>query len=190
MRFAQAVTVGEGGQEVRPTPARSTFRVTNEKPDGLISRKKTLTQSHDVFVHSKEAFEKYKTMPLKLSLKPGETFVVNGAVLRNGERRGVLLLENHARVLREKDIMQPEEADTPVRQAYFAVMQMYLTGETEGPAYDRTALALAGVLKSQPDDALRQRILDISRDVSAGALYRALTGCRKLITARREMADA
>ena len=47
-------------------------------------------------------------MPLKLSLKPGETFVVNGAVVRNGERRGILLLENRARVLREKDIMQPE----------------------------------------------------------------------------------
>ena len=43
-------------------------------------------------------------MPLKLSLKPGETFVVNGAVVRNGDRRGVLLLENQARVLREKDI--------------------------------------------------------------------------------------
>ena len=43
-------------------------------------------------------------MPLKLSLKPGETFVVNGAVVRNGDRRGVLLLENRARVLREKDI--------------------------------------------------------------------------------------
>ena len=129
-------------------------------------------------------------MPLKLSLKPGETFVVNGAVLRNGERRGVLLLENHARVLRDKDIMQPEEADTPERKAYFAVMQMYLTGKTEGPAYDRTALALAGVLKSQPDTAIRQRVLDISRDLSAGALYRALTGCRKLMVVRPEMVDA
>ena len=28
-------------------------------------------------------------MPLKLSLKPGERFVVNGAVLQNGDRRAV-----------------------------------------------------------------------------------------------------
>lgn len=129
-------------------------------------------------------------MPLKLSLKPGETFVVNGAVLRNGERRGVLLLENHARVLREKDIMQPEEADTPARRAYFAVMQMYLTGETEGPAYDRAALALAALIKSSRDRDLRASALKISGDISSGALYRALTGCRKLIAAPREMADA
>ncbi|MEL6322719.1 MAG: flagellar biosynthesis repressor FlbT, partial [Pseudomonadota bacterium] len=75
-------------------------------------------------------------MPLKLTLKPGETFILNGAVVRNGDRRGVLLLENQARILREKDIMQPEEATTPVRRAYFAIMQMYLTGESDGPPYD------------------------------------------------------
>ena len=47
-------------------------------------------------------------MPLKLSLKPGETFVVNGAVVSNGERHGALLLETQARILREKDLMSPE----------------------------------------------------------------------------------
>jgi flagellar protein FlbT len=40
-------------------------------------------------------------MPLKLSLKPGERFVVNGAVLQNGDRRAVLLLQNKASILRE-----------------------------------------------------------------------------------------
>ena len=71
-------------------------------------------------------------MPLKLSLKPGETFVVNGAVVRNGDRRGVLLLENQARVLREKDILHPRDATTPATRAYFSVMQMYLLGEADG----------------------------------------------------------
>ena len=32
-------------------------------------------------------------MPLKLSLKPGEKFVLNGAVVQNGDRRGVLLVQ-------------------------------------------------------------------------------------------------
>src|SRR3954463_7208829 len=65
-------------------------------------------------------------MPLKLSLKPGEKFVLNGAVVQNGDRRGVLLLQNKASVLREKDIMQAEEANTPARRIYFPVMMMYL----------------------------------------------------------------
>ena len=76
-------------------------------------------------------------MPLKLSLKPGETFVVNGAVVRNGDRRGVLLLETQARVLREKDILRPADAVTPAGRAYFAVMQMYLLGEGTGRSIRR-----------------------------------------------------
>ena len=45
-------------------------------------------------------------LPLKLSLKPGEKFVLNGAVVQNGDRRGVLFLQNNSSFLREKDIMQ------------------------------------------------------------------------------------
>ncbi len=58
-------------------------------------------------------------MPLKLSLKPGERFVVNGAVLQNGDRRAVLLLQNKASILREKDIIQPEDANTPAQADLF-----------------------------------------------------------------------
>ena len=64
-------------------------------------------------------------MGLKLSLKPGEKFVVNGAVLVNADRRSSLVIENTASVLRERDIMQPEDANTPAKRIYFVVM-MYL----------------------------------------------------------------
>src|ERR1700761_4155822 len=75
-------------------------------------------------------------MPLKLSLKPGERFVLNGAVVQNGDRRGVLLLQNKASVLREKDIMQEEEAKTPARRIYFPVMMMYLDEPGASRYYD------------------------------------------------------
>lgn len=120
-------------------------------------------------------------MPLKLSLKPGETFVVNGAVVRNGDRRGVLLLETQARVLREKDILRPSEAATPAGRAYFAVMQMYLLGEVDGPLYSQAADALAALLAAEP--SLREDVLAISADVVAGDLYKALGRCRKLMPA-------
>lgn len=120
-------------------------------------------------------------MPLKLSLKPGETFVVNGAVVRNGDRRGVLLLETQARILREKDIMAPAAVSTPAERAYFAVMQMYLLGEVDGPLYTQTAEALAGLLAEMPD--AQEDVLQISADVVAGDLYKALSRCRKLMSA-------
>ena len=75
-------------------------------------------------------------MPLKLSLKPGEKFVLNGAVVQNGDRRGVLILQNKASVLREKDIMQAENAITPARRIYFPVMMMYLDEAGASKFYD------------------------------------------------------
>ena len=45
-------------------------------------------------------------MPLKLSLKPGEKFVINGAVVANGDKRSTLVVQNQAAILREKDILQ------------------------------------------------------------------------------------
>ncbi|MCA8902832.1 MAG: flagellar biosynthesis repressor FlbT [Hyphomonas sp.] len=122
-------------------------------------------------------------MPLKLSLKPGETFVVNGAVVRNGDRRGVLLLENQARVLREKDILHPQDATTPAARAYFCVMQMYLLGESDGPAYAQAAEALAALMASFPSPEERDAVLEISADVASANLYRALSRCRRLMGA-------
>ncbi|MCI4646262.1 MAG: flagellar biosynthesis repressor FlbT [Hyphomonadaceae bacterium] len=120
-------------------------------------------------------------MPLKLSLKPNESFVVNGAVVRNGDRRGVLLLETQARVLREKDILQPEDANTPAKSTYFAVMQMYLLGQTDGPALRRVEAALAAQLEVLPAGVQRDRVLTISAAIVAGDLYGALSACRKLV---------
>ncbi|GAB5459219.1 MAG: flagellar biosynthesis repressor FlbT [Henriciella sp.] len=118
-------------------------------------------------------------MPLKLSLKPGEAVVVNGAVLRNGDRRGTVLLENHARVLREKDVLQPESVNTAGERAYFAIMQLYLMGEHDGVVYDQVASALAGALSSAETDEQSEQILDISRACAAGETYQALSLCRK-----------
>ncbi len=120
-------------------------------------------------------------MPLKLSLKPGETFILNGAVVRNGDRRGVLLLENQARILREKDIMQPEEATTPARRCYFAIMQMYLSGEKEGPSYDRAMRAMADLLAVTQMPSDRELLAEMSELIAAGNLYKGLTKCRKFV---------
>lgn len=120
-------------------------------------------------------------MPLKLSLKPGEAVVVNGAVIRNGERRGTLLLETRARILRERDIMFPEQVEGLEGAAYFAVMQMYLTGDTDGPLYDACISALADLMEKATDQQVRQDILGITRALAGGQVYKALGTCRKLV---------
>ena len=74
-------------------------------------------------------------MPLKISLKPGEKFVLNGAVIENGDRRANLVLQNKASVLREKDILQAADVDTPVKRIYFPIMMMYLSDKNDDKLY-------------------------------------------------------
>jgi len=120
-------------------------------------------------------------MPLKLSLKPSEAVIVNGAVMRNGERRGIMVLENKARVMREKDIVFPEAVQTAAEHAYFALMQLYLTGETSGAIYDDVIVSLCDIAASTKDDLVAQRVQDIAIAAAAGDTYIALSKCRKLL---------
>lgn len=120
-------------------------------------------------------------MPLKLSLKPGEKFVLNGAVVMNGDRRATLVLQNKASVLREKDIMQPEEASSPARRIYFPVMMMYLEGNRDTAAYEDFVLKVTEFMSAIRNPDILGECVTISREVMAGEFYKALMRCRKLI---------
>ena len=120
-------------------------------------------------------------MPLKLSLRPGERFVVNGAVVQNGDRRSALILQNKASVLREKDIMQPEEASSPARRIYFPVMLMYLDQTENEDVFGEFARRLAEFMGAVRNPEILAECVSVSRDVMAADFYRALMRCRKII---------
>ena len=120
-------------------------------------------------------------MPLKLSLKPGEKFVLNGAVVQNGDRRGVLVLQNKASVLREKDIMQPDQVTTPARHIYFPVMMMYLEEALAERQYDEFALRLTEFMGVVRNPAVLADCIAVSKHVMAREYYKALMLSRKLI---------
>jgi flagellar protein FlbT len=120
-------------------------------------------------------------MPLKLSLKPGEKFVLNGAVVQNGDRRSALLLQNKASVLREKDIMQVEEANSPSRRIYFPVMMMYLEQAETSSYNDEFVNRLADFMGAVRNPDILNDCVNISRFVMIKEFYKALVLCRKLI---------
>ena len=126
-------------------------------------------------------------MPLKLSLKPGEKFVLNGAVLTNGDtRRTSLVIQNKACVLREKDIMQPADANTPARRIYLPIMMMYLDAEGWESYYSEFALRMTEFMGAVETRAVLASCIEISRDVTEGAYYKALMTCRKLFDFEQE----
>ena len=120
-------------------------------------------------------------MPLKLSLKPHERFVLNGAVVQNGDRRGVLVLQNKASVLREKDIMQSEDVTTPARRIYFPVMMMYLDEAGATSYFDEFATRLTEFISAIGNPDVIADCVMISKNVLAREHYKALMGARKLI---------
>jgi flagellar protein FlbT len=120
-------------------------------------------------------------LPLKLSLKPGEKFVLNGAVVQNGDRRGVLVLQNKASVLREKDIMQQEEVNTPARRIYFPVMMMYLDEAGAGRYYDDFVRRLTEFMNVIANPDILAECVAISKHCMEREYYKALMLCRKLI---------
>jgi flagellar biosynthesis repressor protein FlbT len=120
-------------------------------------------------------------MPLKLSLKPGEKFVLNGAVVQNGDRRGTLILQNKASVLREKDIMQPEQANSPARRIYLPIMMMYLDESDADQYYDDFALRMNEFMTVIRNPAILTECVAISKNVLSREFYKALMSCRKLI---------
>ncbi|KRB39992.1 MAG: flagellar biosynthesis repressor FlbT [Pseudomonadota bacterium] len=120
-------------------------------------------------------------MPLKLSLKPGEKFVLNGAVVQNGDRRTTLVLQNKASVLREKDIMQPDEAVTPSRRIYFPMMMMYLEDGTNNRYYDEFAERLTEFMGVIRNPEVLADCVAISKHAMSREYYKALMMCRKLI---------
>src|ERR1700730_1140325 len=104
-------------------------------------------------------------MPLKLSLKPGEKFVLNGAVVQNGDRRCALLLQNKASVLREKDIMQAEEASSPARRIYFPVMMMYLDQSADHQYQDEFVQRLSEFMGAVHNPDVLTECVNVSKHV-------------------------
>ena len=120
-------------------------------------------------------------MPLKLSLKPGERFVLNGAVVQNGDRRCSLVLQNKASVLREKDIMQAEDVTSPSRHVYFPVMMMYLDEGSADKYYDEFLRRMTEFMNVISNTAVLAECVGISKSILSREYYKALMGCRKLI---------
>lgn len=65
-------------------------------------------------------------MALKITLKPHERMIFGGAVVTNGDSKCELIIENNVPILRKKDILTEEKADTPCKRLYFIIQLMYV----------------------------------------------------------------
>ena len=126
-------------------------------------------------------------MPLRVELKPFERIVIGESVIVNSGTRSCFLIDGETPVLREKDTVTAETANTPARRLYLCVQMMYLKND---PARYREAyLGYAAALR-EADPAASELIAAVDSHVSAGTLYKALKDIRNLIKREEELRAA
>lgn len=78
-------------------------------------------------------------MVLNISLKPRERLVVNGAVIRNKSSRHSLTMEflNRVNFMREREILMPEQANTPLLRIIYWLQITYIDAEQRSEAQQR-----------------------------------------------------
>jgi flagellar biosynthesis repressor protein FlbT len=118
---------------------------------------------------------------LVLELRQGETMIVNGAPIRFRTKTR-LELTAHARFLFGKQIMPPDEADSPARRIYFAIQAAYIGTDEERKAGLDRASKLIAEFQSATTSNLAREILDRALAAAqADDCYQALKFVRRVI---------
>lgn len=124
-------------------------------------------------------------MTLKITLKPQEKMILGGAVIANGNNAGCqLIIENKIPILREKDILSENDADTPCRNLYFIIQLMYIDEENLAIHQKNYWRLVKEIVKAAPSTV--SLIDQINEEIVSGRCYQALKLAQKLIEYEQE----
>jgi flagellar protein FlbT len=111
---------------------------------------------------------------LVLEIRAGEMMIVNGAPIRFRSRSRIEF-SAHVRFLFGKQIMAPDEADSPARRIYFALQTAYVGNDEERPRGLLAARSLIDDFKDATTSAIARDMLDRALDAAeADDCYQAL----------------
>jgi len=118
---------------------------------------------------------------LVLELRQGEVMIVNGAPMRFRTKSRIELTAK-ARFLFGKQIMSPEQVDSPARRIYFALQTAYIGTEDERAGGLIAAKELIAAFKEATTSTLAGEILDRALGFAeADDCYQALKLARRII---------
>jgi flagellar protein FlbT len=126
-------------------------------------------------------------MALKVELKPHERIIIGACVITNTDQRARLLIDgDNIPILREKDILTPETADTPAKLVYLAVQLMYISPDPQsnhGTYFSLVRDIVTAVPSAWPI------IEGINNNILNGDLYHALKEAKKLVAYEKKLLD-
>jgi flagellar biosynthesis repressor protein FlbT len=121
---------------------------------------------------------------LKVELKPGERIILGDCVVTNTDQRARLLIQGTAPILREKDIMTPDRADTPAKRVYLAIQLMY-TSHDPRAHHDLYFSLIRDIVQAAP--STWPYVESINNCILTGMMYKALKEAKKLIAYEQEL---
>ena len=126
-------------------------------------------------------------MALVIDLKPGEKILIGTAVITNDSTRTRLHIAGDAPIMREKDVLQEEDANTPCRKIYFLIQCMYLARNPR--EYYKTYFdMIRDIQEASPSCAIF--FMQINDHIITGHYYKAMKVARELIEHERELLDS
>lgn len=125
-------------------------------------------------------------MGLKVELKPGERVIIGDSVVTNDDQRTRLIIEGDAPILREKDILTVEQADTPCKKIYLVIQLMYLS--KDATAHHETYFSMVREVLSAAPSTLAY-FDRINNNILTGMLYKALKEAQRLLEYEKELID-
>lgn len=123
-------------------------------------------------------------MSLKVELKPGERLIIGNCVITNSDQRTRLFIDGKAPILREKDILTTETANSPAKRIYLAVQLMYIYEDVERMRKDYFQL-INDIVTAAPSTI--HLVDEINNEILTGSLYKALKAAKKLIQYEQEL---
>ncbi len=125
-------------------------------------------------------------MALIIDLKPSERVIIGNALITNDNMRTRLHIEGDAPILREKDIMREDEANSPCKKIYLTVQLMYLSNKPE--SLHNIYFDLARDIQNAAPSATFF-FMKISEHIMNGEYYKALKESRNLVEHERELLE-
>lgn len=119
---------------------------------------------------------------LILKLGPRERVLINGAVIENGDKRSRLAIKTAgANILRLKDAIHPEEANTPVKRICYSV-QLILSGDASSETMKLKVLRQIEELSRILTDPDSRKYLDMATaEIQDEQHYKCLKSLRALL---------
>ena len=114
-----------------------------------------------------------------ITLRAGERFFINGAVIRIDRKASIELL-NDVTFLLENHVMQAENATTLIRQIYFAVQIMLMDPNAAASAAPLAGSLIEAALGAYRTPQLSERLRGVAASLARQRNFEALKALRGL----------